>query len=1112
VNRDLPLDDRPNPTGAMNLDREQLERAIAAQESLRGALDDEVVDAAVAALRDKLSSMGPPPDEARRQVTILFADVAGFTTLAETRDAEEVGEAMNELWHRVDAVILEHGGSIDKHMGDAVMALWGATGAREDDPERAISAALAIQREVGGLELAGRPLRVRVGINTGMVLVGRVGSKGETTAVGDAVNVASRLEEIAGPGTILVSHDTYRHVRGVFDVREEEPVAVRGRGEHVRAYTVLGAKRRKFRLSTRGVEGIETRMIGRESELQALIEMLRETIEEREPRVVTILGEAGLGKSRLMFEFTSAVELLPDRVRVFAGRAHQEMPTLQFALVRDLFASRFGIQESDSADVKRSKFETGMGVFLGEGEESRMMTHIVGQLIGFDFSASPFVKPVLSNARQIRDRALRYATEFMRRVTAELPALVLLEDIHWADHGSLDFVDHVTRTCAGARLFVLCLARPTLLERRPSWGEGMTHHDRIELRPLTKRQSRQLVEEILKQSESVPEVLREVVVGSAEGNPFYVEELIKMLIDQGVIQPAADRWRIDARRLVEVRVPPTLTGIIQARLDRLSRWERVVLQRASIVGREFWREAIGRMGEEPGESLSQALESLRGKELIYRHESSQFEGDTEFTFKHALLRDVTYESVLRRDRVAWHRVVAGWLVERSGDEGDRFAAVIADHFERAGVAWEAAEWYGRAARHEQRAYAHETAIEYYRRAIDFASEAQAVSGESGRGRRIEWYRGMAEALGVLARFDDAIDAYEKMRAAAAAAGDKVAEARAWNGRGFIEQRKGDYQGLLASAERAEELAAEAGDAPEARIERVVALVRMSDGYFRLGAAREQEALATRALELATELGEGALREKALSLKLLGMANQVAGRFEEARHRKEEALEIFRRMGDHQTVGMMLNSLGETLRLKGNYTTARDRYQEALSIARETGHLPEQILCLSNLAGARLGLGEFAEAERLLREAIALAGPAGYHVLPEAYRFLAEACLGQNRVEEALEAARLALTLSRDESPDHLGHAWRVLGRVAGRVGPVEIGGEAWTPNACFEESARIFEGSEMDSERARTLYDWGRYERESGHIQGGERRLEEARSIFTLLGMPLDTEPAGRPG
>ena len=605
-------------------------------------------------------------------------------------------------------------------------------------------------------------------------------------------------------------------------------------------------------------------------------------------------------------------------------------------------------------------------------------------------------------------------------------------------------------------------------------------------------------------------MLREVVVGSAEGNPFYLEELIKMLIDQGVIQPSPDQWTIDPRRLVEVRVPPTLTGIIQARLDRLTRWERVVLQRASIVGREFWSEAVERMGEEPGDSVDGALESLRKKELIYRHESSQFEGDAEFAFKHALLRDVTYESVLKRDRVAWHRAVAEWLVGRSGEEGDRFAAVIADHFERAGLPGEAATWYGRAANHEYAAYANETAVDYYRRAIDFASEAQAVSGEPGRGRRIEWYRGMAEALGLLARFDEAIDAFERLRAAAAAAGDKVAEARAWNGRAFIEQRQGDYQGSLASAERAEELAAEAGDSPEARIERVTALVRMSDGYFRLGAAHEQGELAERALEIAVSMGEAGLREQALSLKLLGMAHQVAGRFEEARKRKEEALAIFRRMDDIRPVGMMLNSLGETLRLKGDYAAARDRYQEALTLAHEGGHRPEQILCLSNLAGALLGLGEFAEAERLLRQSIEMAGPTGYHVLPEAYRFLAEACLGQGKIDEAAEAARFALTLSRDENPDHLGHAWRVLGRVASRVGPMDVLGGTWSADACFEESIGVFEAAGMDSERARALYDWGQHAIDAGDTEAGQSRIDEARATFERLGMTFERDAAAR--
>ncbi len=270
-------------------------------------------------------------------------------------------------------------------------------------------------------------------------------------------------------------------------------------------------------------------------------------------------------------------------------------------------------------------------------------------------------------------------------------------------------------------------------------------------------------------------------------------------------------------------------------------------------------------------------------------------------------------------------------------------------------------------------------------------------------------------------------------------------------------------------------------------------------------------LAERALEIAVSMGDTGLREQALSLKLLGMAHQVAGRFEEARRRKEEALAIFRRMDDIRPIGMMLNSLGETLRLKGDYAAARDRYQEALTLAHEGGHRPEQILCLSNLAGALLGLGEFAEAERLLRQSIEMAGPTGYHVLPEAYRFLAEACLGQSKIDQAAEAARFALTLSRDENPDHLGHAWRVLGRVASRVGAMEVLGGTWSAAACFDESVRVFEAAGMDSERARTLYDWGQHAIDAGEPEAGQPRIDEARAIFEQLGMTFERDAAARP-
>src|SRR5205085_1111696 len=319
--------------------------------------------------------------------------------------------------------------------------------------------------------------------------------------------------------------------------------------------------------------------------------------------------------------------------------------------------------------VAREKLERGMLAMCKNTPEDEVLqrAHFIGQLIGFDYSASKHVSGILDDARQIRDRAFRYAGQFFSDISRDYPIALYLDDIHWADDGSLDFIDYLTRHCANVPMMILCLARPALLERRPAWGEGRERHERLRLQPLSKKESRQLVEEILRRARGVPPELREIIVSGAEGNPFYVEELIKMFIDQKVIVPGAEVWSVDASRLGEVRVPPTLTGVLQARLDRLTPEEKTVLQRASVIGRIFWDGAVEHLGLRltgairretsvasfavtgvpvgGGEAVAEALESHRRKELIYRREASAFAGSREYIFKHALLRDVTYESV-----------------------------------------------------------------------------------------------------------------------------------------------------------------------------------------------------------------------------------------------------------------------------------------------------------------------------------------------------------------------------------------------------------------------------------------------------------------------------------
>src|SRR5256714_3343964 len=568
-----------------------------------------------ASKRPPIASQRQQTTEQRRQLTVLFADFAGLLPLTEGQDAEDVSELMSELWPLVDGIVAEHGGAVDKHVGETLVALWGAREAREDDPERAVRAALAMQSAVAEFvasnlphalaehalaereasarddiatgEVEGPARLLRVGVRTGLVLLGEVGATGEVTVTGDPVRLASRLLQAAPVGSVLVSHDTYRHVRGVFTVHPPDTLEAAGRSRPVPFFRLRHAQPRAFRVQTRGVEGVETRMVGRKGELRRLTDALETVFEERELHVVTVVADAGLGKSRLLYEFANWIELLPDNWYIFNGRAGEGAQGLPYALVRDVFSFRFEIQDSDPPEVAREKLERGMLAMCKNTPEDEVLqrAHFIGQLIGFHYSASKHVSGILDDARQIRDRAFRYAGQFFSDIARDYPVAVYLDDIHWADDGSLDFIDYITRHCAQVPMMILWPSRPPLLERRPAWGEGRGHHERVRLQPLSKKESRQLVEEILRRARRVPPEPRELVVRWAEGNPFYVEELIKILIDQRVIVPGADVWSVDATRLGEVHVPPTLTGVLQARLDKLSAEEKSALQRASVIGR-----------------------------------------------------------------------------------------------------------------------------------------------------------------------------------------------------------------------------------------------------------------------------------------------------------------------------------------------------------------------------------------------------------------------------------------------------------------------------------------------------------------------------------------------
>ncbi|HJQ15117.1 MAG TPA: adenylate/guanylate cyclase domain-containing protein, partial [Anaerolineales bacterium] len=714
-----------------------LKKAIEAQESMRLVLGDAVVETTLGVLRDQLAefereathqTQQDAANQARRKlVTVLFADVSGFTAFSENRDAEDVANLVNHLWIRADRVIQEYGGHIDKHIGDAVMALWGAETAREDDAERAVQAALKMQetfREgVGSL-----PIRLKVGINSGQVLLSAIGTQGEFTAMGDTVNTASRLVNSANGGDILISHDTYQLVRGVFDVQKQSPIVVKGKAEPLQTYVVQRVRPRAFRMGRRGVEGVTTRMVGREPEFQVIQSALEQSLIHRRVTVVVVKGDAGLGKSRLIYEFEAWLDSHPTDFYLFKGRADEETMSLPYSLLRDMFSNRFQIRDSDSQEDAREKLKQGIATMTGLGSDEQ--TAFIGELLGFDFSESPFVRGIRKDARQIRDRSFNSIAQFLGKLTLDSPLVLLLDDIHWADNGSLELIEYLAKLETDLPVFILCTTRPSLDESHPNWGSDFPICSIIAIKNLDILASQQLVSEILQNVSDLPYDLVEMIARNAEGNPFYLEELIKVLIEDGVILKGEEIWQIVPQKLIQLRVPATLTGVLQARLDRLPSRESEVLERAAVIGRTFWDAAVAAMqGSESaqlltgGQEVHSALSALRNKELVFSHQPSTFETAQEFIFKHAILREVTYERVLKAKRKLYHRMAADWLIQQSGERIDEYLGLIAQHYELAGDTARAVEFLERAADQSLR-------LSAYREALSVAERALAILASS----------------------------------------------------------------------------------------------------------------------------------------------------------------------------------------------------------------------------------------------------------------------------------------------------------------------------------------------------------------------------------------------
>jgi predicted ATPase len=952
---------------------------------LRQAVEDSVI-----LRRERLEADEAPdtdsqttPSEQNKTITAVYANAAEYAELVdEISGGQAARQAIHVLWDAVTDIVEAHDGAVFERTERDLLALWGAETAREDDAERAIRAALAMQdalRDLGAAIFAqaeeeeeeeeeDEPLPLKIGIHTGLALLtpAEDGDGGAYTASGATISLTNRLMQSAD-GAILITHDTYNHVRGVFIMEPDTPLRsrVRGRRRALNVYRVLVAKARAFRRSARGVEGVETHMVGREAELRLLQNAFLDIIEEQETQAVTIVSQAGLGKSRLLYEFANWSDLRPERFRFFQGRATPEMTHRPYALIRDILSYRFEILDSDSPAVVREKLSTGIAGLLPA--DSGETAAAVGHLVGFDFSESPHIRGLLTDPQQLTDRGRQLFVRFfatLAREDNESEAVVIqLEDVHYADDPSLDLLNALVSEDEELSLLMVCLARPALFARRPTWGSGQSFHTRVELRPLDKRASRALVREILQKVEDVPRSLRDLLVERAEGNPYYMEELVKMLIDDRVIvKESEDAWRVEAGRIAHLSVPSSLTGLLQARLDTLLYPEKLTLQRAAVVGRVFYDSALAALDEADEthlDDLPTILKQLTEREFIHVRETSAFAGSTEYIFGATMMRDLLVNTLLRRQRRTYNGAAAAWLIQASGDRVDEYNGLIAEFYEKAGETEKAAHYLQRAGERTLGISAFGEARATFQRALKLLPGG--VPGRLPLRLRLgEAHHSLSDYPAAREQFATALDGARRRDDR-----QQVATALYWLSQGAVAE--GDYVQAQTYLEESLPLARAAGDV--ATLGRV--LYGLGDLNWRLGTFDDARAYCEESLALTRQIGD--ITQELLALNRLGVLFMTQGNQDEAQRLYEKVHARALQAGNRERAATALNNLGEIARRhRGDVAGALEYYRQALTIARETGSQQLAALLLNNLASGFIQVDDWAAARQHLREGLALA--------------------------------------------------------------------------------------------------------------------------------------------
>ena len=611
--------------------------------------------------------------EERKVVSVLFVDLVGFTARSDDADPEDVRATLRIYHDRLREEIERFGGTVEKFIGDAVMAVFGAPTAHEDDAERAVRAALRITEAIEELnaERPGLDLAVRGAVHTGeaVVTLGARPERGEGFVTGDVVNVASRLQGLAPVGGVVVGELTYRATRGPIEYEELDPVAVKGKEARIPIWRVIGARSRF------GVDiepGTTTPLVGRAQELALLQQLYRRAAGERTAQLVTLSGEPGVGKSRLVREFLRFIDDEPELIVWRQGRCLPYGEGITFWALGEVVKAHAGILENDDQEEAAAKLAQAVEAVVDDEGERDWIRARLAPLVG-----------LIDEEAVAADREESFAAwrEFLEAIAAQGPFVLVIEDLHWADPALLAFVEHLADWATDVSLLIVCTARPELYERHTTWGGGTRNHTAISLSPLSPEETARLIGSLLDQA-ILPSEMQSALMAGAGGNPLYAEEFVRMLIDRGALVRRGATWELIAGE-GEIPVPESVHALIAARLDTLPSDRKSLLQDAAVIGKVFWAGAVAAMGGLDPAAVRDGLHELARKELVRPARRPSIEGETEYAFWHVLIRDVAYGQIPRAARAAKHVAAAEWIEGMAGERVEDSVELLVHHYEQA---------------------------------------------------------------------------------------------------------------------------------------------------------------------------------------------------------------------------------------------------------------------------------------------------------------------------------------------------------------------------------------------------------------------------------------------